>query len=165
MGKVFGSKAAVQRCQWHKRENVVRYLATNQRATFRRKLQRAYNQSAYGQAKAALKKVRAELNLLKQSAVASLDEDFEETLTVHRLGLRLDDDKDGASIRPETRQPSPEDPVAFPEPRPFRALLQIRSLLPQGEVLGGQLGAISHDISNHEKKNAEHAHFTALPNC
>lgn len=85
--KVFGPKAAVQRCQWHKRENVVRYLATSQQATFRRKLQRAYDRPTYRQAKAALKKVRAELNLLNQSAVASLDEGFEETLTVHRLGL------------------------------------------------------------------------------
>ncbi len=85
--KVFGGKAAVQRCQWHKRENVVRYLSTTHQATFRRKLQRAYDQATYSKAKAGLKKVRAELNLLNQSAVASLDEGFEETLTVHRLGL------------------------------------------------------------------------------
>jgi transposase-like protein len=87
VGKVFGTRAAVQRCQWHKRENVVRYLSTGQQATFRRKLQRAYDQPTYTQAKTALKKVRAELMLLNQSAVASLDEGFEETLTVHRLGL------------------------------------------------------------------------------
>ncbi len=80
-------KAAVQRCQWHKRENVVRYLPTSKQATFRRKLQRAYDQPTYRKAKAGLKKVRAELNLLNQSAVASLDEGFEETLTLHRLGL------------------------------------------------------------------------------
>jgi len=85
--KVLAAKAAVQRCQWHKRENVVRYLTTSQQATFRRKLQRAYDQPTYRQAKSALKKVRAELMLLNQSAVASLDEGFEETLTVHRLGL------------------------------------------------------------------------------
>ena len=85
--KVFGTKAAVQRCQWHKRENVVRYLPTSKQATFRRKLQRAYDQPTYGQAKTALKKVRGELNVLNQSAVASLDEGFEDTLTVHRLGL------------------------------------------------------------------------------
>ena len=85
--KVFGTKAAVQRCQWHKRENVVRYLSTSQQATFRRKLQRAYDQPTYSQAKTALKKVRGELNVLNQSAVASLDEGFEETLTLHRLGL------------------------------------------------------------------------------
>ena len=87
VGKVFAAKAAVQRCQWHKRENVVRYLPTSKQATFRNKLQRAYDQPTYRQAKAALKKVRAELMLLNQSAVASLDEGFEETLTIHRLGL------------------------------------------------------------------------------
>ena len=85
--KVFGAKAAVQRCQWHKRENVVRYLPTSKQATFRRKLQRAYDQPTYNQAKTALKKVRGELNVLNQSAVASLDEGFEETLTLHRLGV------------------------------------------------------------------------------
>ena len=55
--------------------------------------------------------------------------------------------------------------LALPEPRPFRALLQDYKLMPQGEVLGGQLGAISHDVSNQNKKNAEHAHFTGLPGC
>ena len=85
--RVFAGKAAVQRCQWHKRENVVRYLPTSKQATFRSKLQRAYDQSTYGKAKAALKKVRAELLVLNQSAVASLEEGFEETLTIHRLGL------------------------------------------------------------------------------
>ncbi len=85
--KVLGTKAAVQRCQWHKRENVVRYLSKSQQPVFRRKLQRAYEQPTYGQAKTALKKVRGELSSLNRSAVASLDEGFEETLTVHRLGL------------------------------------------------------------------------------
>ena len=85
--KVLGTKAAVQRCQWHKRENVVRYLSKSQQPVFRRKLQRAYDQPTYGQAKTALKKVRGELSSLNRSAVASLDEGFEETLTVHRLGL------------------------------------------------------------------------------
>jgi transposase-like protein len=85
--KVLANKVAVQRCQWHKRENVVRYLPTSKQATFRNRLQRAHDQPTYSQAKAALQKVRAELNLLNQSAVASLDEGFEETLTFHRLGL------------------------------------------------------------------------------
>lgn len=84
---VFGDKAAVQRCQWHKRENVVGYLPASKQATFRRKLQSAYDRCGYGQAKTALKKVRGELGLLNQSAVASLDEGFEQTLTLHRLGL------------------------------------------------------------------------------
>jgi len=85
--KVFGDKATVQRCQWHKRENVVSYLPTSKQATFRQKLQRAYDQTTYPKAKSALKKIRSELSMLNASAVGSLDEGFEETLTLHRLGL------------------------------------------------------------------------------
>jgi transposase-like protein len=85
--KVLGHKAAVQRCQWHKRENVLRYLPVGRQAEFRRKLQNAYDRPTYDKAKSSLKKVRTELGLVNQSAVASLDEGFEETLTLHRLGL------------------------------------------------------------------------------
>ena len=85
--KVFGDKAAVQRCQWHKRENVVSYLPTSKQATFRQKLQRAYDQPTYAKAKSALSRIRSELRVLNASAVGSLDEGFEETLTLHRLGL------------------------------------------------------------------------------
>ena len=85
--KVFGGKAAVQRCQWHKRENVVRYLPAGEQATFRRKLQAAYEQPTYAKAKASLSRVRSELTRLNASAVNSLDEGLEETLTMHRLGL------------------------------------------------------------------------------
>jgi transposase-like protein len=85
--EVFGQKVAVQRCQWHKRENVIAYLPKTQQETMRRKLQRAYEQPTYEQAKAEFVKLRHELKQLNQSAVASLDEGFEETLTLHRLGL------------------------------------------------------------------------------
>jgi len=85
--KAFGGGAAIQRCQWHKRENVLAYLAGPQQAVMRRKLQAAYGQPTYEQAKTALKKVRSELAELNLSAVGSLDEGFEETLTLHRLGL------------------------------------------------------------------------------
>jgi transposase-like protein len=87
VSKVFVGQAAVQRCHWHKRENVVRYLPAGRQAEFRRKLQNGYQQPTYEKAKAALKKVRAELVTINQSAVASLDEGFEETLTLHRLGV------------------------------------------------------------------------------
>ena len=40
--EVFGTAAVLQRCQWHKRENVLDYLPERHRATFRRKLQAAY---------------------------------------------------------------------------------------------------------------------------
>ncbi len=84
---VFGSQAVVQRCQWHKRENVVAYLPTSQQATWRRKLQAAYERPSYVETKAALLRIRQELRLLNDSAVKSLDEGFEETLTLHRLGV------------------------------------------------------------------------------
>ena len=35
IGKVFGDRAMFQRCQWHKRENVVDYLPKAQKATWR----------------------------------------------------------------------------------------------------------------------------------
>ena len=84
---VFGSHAVVQRCQWHKRENVVAYLPKGHQAAWRRKLQQAYERPSYAEAKAALLRCRQELRLLNESAVASLDEGFEETLTLHRLGV------------------------------------------------------------------------------
>jgi len=84
---VFGDHAVVQRCQWHKRENILAYLPKGQRVTFRRKLQAAYEQPRYPEAKAALLRVRQALRLINESAVKSLDEGFEETLTLHRLGV------------------------------------------------------------------------------
>lgn len=84
---VFGAQAVVQRCQWHKRENVLEYLPKGQRTTWRRKLQAAYERPSYPEAKAALLRLRSELRLLNESAVKSLDEGFEETLTLHRLGV------------------------------------------------------------------------------
>jgi len=87
IGRVFGQKAQVQRCQWHKRENVLRYLPKQQWALWRRKLQDAYQKPTYPEAKRALDRVRKELYLLNASAVTSLEEGLEETLTLHRLGL------------------------------------------------------------------------------
>ncbi len=84
---VFGARAVVQRCQWHTRENVVAYLPRPQQATWRRKLQQAYERPTYAEAKAALLRLRRELRLVNASAAASLDEGFEETLTLHRLGV------------------------------------------------------------------------------
>ena len=84
---VFGCQAVVQRCQWHKRENVVAYLPKSQQTTWRRRLQQAYERPTYAEAKAALLRLRQELRPVNLSAVTSLDEGFEETLTLHRLGV------------------------------------------------------------------------------
>ena len=84
---VFGAQALVQRCQWHKRENVVRYLPKAQHAAWRRRRQEAYERPTSAEARTALGQLRQELRGLNVSAVASLDEGLEETLTLHRLGL------------------------------------------------------------------------------
>lgn len=84
---VFGDYGIVQRCQWHKRENVLAYLPKRQRASVRRKLQAAYEQPTEEAATRAFGRLRQELRLMNASAVTSLDEGFEETLTLHRLGL------------------------------------------------------------------------------
>ena len=52
--KAFRNRALVQRCQWHKRENVVSYLARREQATWRQRLQRAYNRPIYTEALGAL---------------------------------------------------------------------------------------------------------------
>ena len=85
--EVMGDKALIQRCQWHKRENVVKYLAEERKSHFRRRLQAAYEQSTYEKAKKRLEAIKRELRLINQSAVTSLEEGLEETLTLHRLGL------------------------------------------------------------------------------
>jgi putative transposase len=85
--EVFGRYALIQRCQWHKRENVVEYLSKGRKAHFRTLLQRAYEQPTYEGAKGALTRVKKELSLLNESAVRSLEEGLEQTLTLHRLGL------------------------------------------------------------------------------
>lgn len=82
-----GEKALIQRCQWHKRENVVSYLGKNHQSEFRKKLQKAYNASSYEEAKKSLLSIKRELKLINGSAVSSLEEGFEETLTLHRLGM------------------------------------------------------------------------------
>jgi putative transposase len=84
---VFGDKVLIQRCQWHKRENVASYLPKSMQASMRRKLQEAYQEVSYEKAKEKLLKIRKEMHLINQSSVNSLDEGLEETLTLHRLGL------------------------------------------------------------------------------
>ena len=83
---VFG-EVPVQRCQWHKRENVLSYLAKQDQPAWRRKLQAAYAHPAYADAKRALERLYRELRLVNESAATSLAEGLEETLTLHRLNV------------------------------------------------------------------------------
>lgn len=84
---VFGKKAVIQRCQFHKTENVVSYLPKNHQHDMRNKLKRAYAAESHAEAVNRLGKIKKELKLMNQSALSSLEEGFEETLTLHRLGV------------------------------------------------------------------------------
>ena len=87
--KAFRHRALVQRCQWHKRENVVSDVAKSEQPVWRQRLQRADNRPEYDEALAALKSLQHELVLQdrNQSAAGSLAEGLDETLTLHRLGV------------------------------------------------------------------------------
>lgn len=87
MDEVFGKKYLHQRCQWHKRENVVSYLKEEDQKEYRKRLQRAYSERTFTQAKQALMGIREDLRQLNLSAVKSLDEGMEETLTLFKLGV------------------------------------------------------------------------------
>jgi putative transposase len=87
ISNVFGKYGVVQRCQWHKRENVVSYLPKSLQKEFRSRLQGAYQKTNYTEAKKALMALRSELEKINRSAARSLEEGLEETLTLHRLGI------------------------------------------------------------------------------
>ena len=67
--------------------NVVRCLAKREQASWRQRLQRAYNRPTYTEALGALETLHRELEDRNQSAAGRLAEGLDETLTLHRLGL------------------------------------------------------------------------------
>ena len=85
--EVFDAHAVIQRCQWHKRENVLSYLPENTQDEYKKGINKAYNQENYEDAKADLKAIVKDLKTINMSASRSMEEGLEETLTIHRLGL------------------------------------------------------------------------------
>ncbi len=79
--------ALVQRCHWHKRENVIAYLGESQKDLCRLRMQEAYAKTTHKEAEAELKKLYQELVRVNEAAANSLLEGLEETLTLHQLGL------------------------------------------------------------------------------
>ena len=80
-----GEAAFIQRCQVHKKRNVVDHLPDEHKADVRRKMQNAYAMADYADAKRALEQLHREWMDLNPSAARSLEEGMEETLTVHKL--------------------------------------------------------------------------------
>jgi len=85
--EVFDKDAFIQRCQWHKRENVLSYLPKSEQSHYKSLLQGAYNEPQYKRALERLNDVLGELRKRNGSAAQSLEEGLEETLLLHRLGM------------------------------------------------------------------------------
>ena len=83
--KYAGESAPIQRCQVHKRRNVLNHLTDEQKPLVAKKLNVAYALEDHAAAKLALDQLHRELMDINPSAARSLGEGLEETLTVHRL--------------------------------------------------------------------------------
>jgi transposase-like protein len=87
--KYAGEGAAIQRCEVHKRRNVLEHLAEEHKTCVAQRLNAAYALEDYAAAKLALERLHRELMDLNPSAARSLGEGMEETLTVHRLRVPI----------------------------------------------------------------------------
>jgi putative transposase len=77
----------VQRCQVHKRRNVLDHLPESMQPSVRRAMQQAYESSDVVLARRQLDRLSRSLEREHPGAAASLREGLEETLTLQRLGL------------------------------------------------------------------------------
>jgi len=75
----------MQRCQAHKRRNVLEQLPEQYQPGIDRKLLAAYAMVEHADARRALEQLHKELDRINPSAARSLEEGMEETLTVHKL--------------------------------------------------------------------------------
>jgi transposase-like protein len=83
----FGEGVEVHRCHQHKLENVKSYLPKEYHTEYERKMRSAWGMTDYDKAQKALRAVVRDLERLNSQAAGSLEEGFEETLTLHRLGI------------------------------------------------------------------------------
>ena len=88
VAQVFGSYAMVQRCQVHKRRNVLDHLPDDKRPQVRSVMEQAYHPAtSFDTATRQLSNLARSLDEQYPSAAASLREGLVETLTVKTLGL------------------------------------------------------------------------------
>jgi putative transposase len=83
--KYAGESAPIQRCQVHKRRNVLDHVTDENKPLVAKKLNEAYAMEDYAAARQLLDGLHRELMHMNPSAARSLAEGLEETPTVHRL--------------------------------------------------------------------------------
>lgn len=87
INEVFGSLALVQRCQEHKRRNVLDHLPKELHASVSRALRDAWQSKDVALARRQLERLARSLASTHPGAGASLREGLEETLTITALGI------------------------------------------------------------------------------
>ncbi len=80
-----GINAVIHRCNYHKLKNLLGHLPKEYHAEYERKLMAVYGMNGYTEARAALTSLIKEVGRLSIHAAHSLEEGFEETLTLHLL--------------------------------------------------------------------------------
>jgi transposase-like protein len=85
--QTFGACALVQRCQEHKRRNVLEHLPEDMHASVKRALKDAWSASDADLARKQLSRLASSLQARHPGAAASLREGLEETLTAQALGI------------------------------------------------------------------------------
>ena len=83
----FGTLALIQRCQEHKRRNVIEHLPQELHASAGRAMRDAWDGANAELASKQLRRLAASLHAKHPGAAASLREGLEETLTVQTLGI------------------------------------------------------------------------------
>lgn len=84
---IFGKEALIQRCQVHKKRNVLSYLPKSEQTNISKSLTMAYREFDYTNAKDQLLSIVRRLETRYPKAATSLLEGLEETLTAHRLKI------------------------------------------------------------------------------
>jgi putative transposase len=83
--RVWGRLAVIQRCQVHKKRNVMAHVPQEHRDEVERDLHDAWSETNYEAAKAKLQRLVRRLRQISPDAAASLAEGLEETITIIRL--------------------------------------------------------------------------------
>jgi transposase-like protein len=86
----FGEKAVIQRCTWHKRENVLNYLSENLHDEIKKEYNKALGETTYKDAKEAMEQLIKKLKKINLQAGRSLEEGLEELLALHKVGVSED---------------------------------------------------------------------------
>lgn len=85
--ETFGAFAVIQRCQEHKRRNVIEHLPKDMHVSINRALRDAWNSHDDKLARKQLMRLASSLQARHPGSAASLREGIEETLTLQALGI------------------------------------------------------------------------------